>query len=107
MTQNKIGGLNMSAGTGKTDSPTDRILIVDDDPHMRSALTLSLKKTGREGDIFASAEEALKFLDGLDGKAADGGYFLILSDLSLPGMDGISLLSEIRKRGAFKLIPFA
>ncbi len=106
MTQNKIGGLNMSSGTGKTDSPTDRILIVDDDPHMRSALTLSLKKTGREGDIFASAEEALKFLDELDGKAADGGYFLILSDLSLPGMDGISLLSEIRKRGAFKLIPF-
>ena len=87
-----------------------RILIVDDDPHMRSALSLSLKKTGREGDIFASAEEALKFLDGLDGTAAEaaagGGYFLILSDLSLPGMDGISFLSEVKKRGTFKSIPF-
>ena len=87
---------------------SDRIMIVDDDPHMRSALSLSLKKTGREGDIFASAEEALKFLDGLDGTAAGkgGGYFLILSDLSLPGMDGISFLSEIKRRAAFKLIPF-
>ncbi len=89
---------------------SDRILIVDDDPHMRSALSLSLKKTGREGDVFASAEEALKFLDGLDGTAAEerkgGSYFLILSDLSLPGMDGISFLSEIKKRGAFKSIPF-
>jgi DNA-binding NtrC family response regulator len=89
---------------------SDRILIVDDDPHMRSALSLSLKKTGREGDIFASAEEALKFLDGLDGTEAEvgkgGGYFLILSDLNLPGMDGISFLSEIKKRAAFKPIPF-
>ena len=98
----------MSDGIGKQDSPADRILIVDDDPHMRSALSLSLKKTGREGDIFASAEEALKFLDGLDGTAAGkgGGYFLILSDLSLPGMDGISFLSEIKRRAAFKSIPF-
>ncbi|MDA8157851.1 MAG: sigma-54 dependent transcriptional regulator [Deltaproteobacteria bacterium] len=100
----------MSDGIGKQDSVADRILIVDDDPHMRSALSLSLKKTGREGDIFASAEEALKFLDGLDGTAAEtaegGGYFLILSDLNLPGMDGISFLSEIKKRGAFKSIPF-
>ena len=100
----------MSDGIGKQDSVADRILIVDDDPHMRSALSLSLKKTGREGDIFASAEEALKFLDGLDGTAAEaaegGGYFLILSDLNLPGMDGISFLSEVKKRGAFKSIPF-
>ncbi len=100
----------MSDGIGKQDSVADRILIVDDDPHMRSALSLSLKKTGREGDIFASAEEALKFLDGLDGTAAEaaegGGYFIILSDLNLPGMDGISFLSEVKKRGAFKSIPF-
>ena len=116
MTQNKIDGLNMSAGKkaaagiGKPDNPAGRILIVDDDPHMRSALSLSLKKTGREGDIFASAEEALKFLDGLDETTTTArkgaGYFLILSDLSLQGMDGISFLSEIKKREAFKLIPF-
>jgi len=114
MSENKIGGLNISGisgisggktasgGIGKQNNPAGRILIVDDDPHMRSALSLSLKKTGREGDIFASAEEALKFLDGLDGSI----YFLILSDLNLPGMDGISFLSEIKKRGAFKQIPF-
>ena len=111
----------------RSDNRSGRILIVDDDPHMRSALSLSLKKTGMEGDIFASAEDALKFLDELNGIVravrAGGGsgastvtggtgspsgdnYFLILSDLSLPGMDGVAFLKEIKKRDAFKLIPF-
>ncbi|MHB1697312.1 MAG: sigma-54-dependent transcriptional regulator [bacterium] len=80
----------------------DRILIVDDDPHMRSALSLSLKKTGMEGDIFASAEEALKSID----NNSAGNYFLILSDLNLPGMDGVSFLNEIKKLDEFKFIPF-
>ncbi|MHB8231569.1 MAG: sigma-54-dependent transcriptional regulator [bacterium] len=80
-----------------------RILIVDDDPHMRSALRLSIKKTGREGDIFASAEDALK---SIGNSAVNGNYFLILSDLNLPGMDGIAFLNEIKKIDAFKSIPF-
>ncbi len=79
----------------------DRVLIVDDDRHMRSALSISLKKTGREGEIFASAEDALQFIDN-----TAGGYFLIISDLSLPGMDGVSFLHEIKKRKGYENIPF-
>jgi DNA-binding NtrC family response regulator len=81
-----------------------RILIVDDDSHMRSALNLSLKKTGREGDIFPSAEEALKFLALQD--AYSRNYFLILSDLNLPGISGISFLNEIKKIDSLRHIPF-
>jgi DNA-binding NtrC family response regulator len=93
----------------------NKILIVDDDPHMRSALSLSLKKTGKEGDIFASAEEALSYI----GKNFTSGdvpaaeptinqspYFLILSDLNMPGMDGISFLNEIKKYPVFQSVPF-
>lgn len=78
-----------------------RILIVDDDRHMRSALELSLKKVGAEGDIFSSAEEALAFLG-----TSQPPYFLIISDLSLPGMDGISFLNEIKKKERYALVPF-
>ncbi len=93
----------------------DRILIVDDDPHMRSALSLSLKKTGKEGDIFASAEDALSYIGKNftlgDAPAAEPAinqspYFLILSDLNMPGMDGISFLKEIKKYPDFQSVPF-
>ncbi|MGC8554424.1 MAG: sigma-54-dependent transcriptional regulator [Candidatus Acidulodesulfobacterium sp.] len=93
----------------------NKILITDDDPHMRSALSLSLKKIGKAGDIFASAEEALSYI----GKnftlsetvseneiSAISPYFLILSDLNMPGMDGISFLNEIKKYKVFKSVPF-
>ena len=84
----------------------NKILITDDDPHMRSALSLSLKKIGKEGDIFASAEEALNYISKnftLNETVSENGissvspYFLILSDLNMPGMDGISFLNEIKK----------
>lgn len=93
----------------------NKILIVDDDPHMRSALSLSLKKTRKEGDIFASAEEALSYIGenftSGDAPAAEptinqSPYFLILSDLNMPGMDGISFLNEIKKYPVFQSVPF-
>ena len=92
----------------------NKILIVDDDPHMRSALSLSLKKTGKEGDIFASAEDALNYLSknitlgekALESEIYPSPYFLILSDLNMPGMDGISFLREIKKYPVFQSIPF-
>ena len=92
----------------------NKILIVDDDPHMRSALSLSLKKTGKEGDIFASEEDALNYLSknitlgekALESEIYPSPYFLILSDLNMPGMDGISFLREIKKYPVFQSIPF-
>ncbi len=92
----------------------NKILILDDDPHMRSALSLSLKKTGKEGDIFASAEDALNYLSknitlgekALESEIYPSPYFLILSDLNMPGMDGISFLREIKKYPVFQSIPF-
>ena len=92
----------------------NKILIVDDDPHMRSALSLSLKKTGKEGDIFASAEDALNYLSknitlgekALESEIYPSPYFLILSDLNMPGMDGISFLREIKKYPVFQFVPF-
>jgi DNA-binding NtrC family response regulator len=93
----------------------NKILIVDDDPHMRSALSLSIKKIGKEGDIFASAEETLNYISKnftLSETVSENEispinpYFLILSDLNMPGMDGISFLNEIKKYPVFQSVPF-
>ena len=93
----------------------NKILITDDDPHMRSALSLSLKKIGKEGDIFASAEEALNYISknftlsetvSENEISSISPYFLILSDLNMPGMDGISFLNEIKKYPVFQSVPF-
>ncbi len=84
----------------------DKILIVDDDRHMRSALNLSLKKLGKDGEIFSSAEDALKFIDGAGKGGEESPFFLIVSDLNLPNMDGVAFLEEIKKRENYKNIPF-
>ncbi len=84
----------------------DKILIVDDDIHMRSALNLSLKKINKEGEIFSSAEDALRFIEISSKTGKKPPFFLIISDLSLPGMDGIGLLREIKKKENYKNVPF-
>ena len=64
-----------------------RILIVEDEETLKRALELHLRSLGFEVVKAASAEEALAEIDRAD---------LILSDLRLPGMDGLELLSRIR-----------
>ncbi|MCW5963198.1 MAG: sigma-54-dependent Fis family transcriptional regulator [Bryobacterales bacterium] len=64
-----------------------RILIVEDEEKLQRALELHLRSLGFEVVKAGSAEGALAEIDRAD---------LILSDLRLPGMDGLELLSRIR-----------
>lgn len=64
-----------------------RILLVEDEDKLRRALELHLRSLGFEVTVAPSAEEALGAIDRSD---------LILSDLRLPGMDGVEFLSRIR-----------
>lgn len=84
----------------------NKILIVDDDIHMRSALNLSLKKINKEGEIFSSAEDALRFIEIPPKTGKEPSFFLIISDLNLPGMDGVAFLQEIKKIENYKNVPF-
>ncbi|MHB1645724.1 MAG: sigma-54-dependent transcriptional regulator [bacterium] len=79
----------------------EKIMIVDDDPYMRSALSLGLSKLNRKGEIFSSAEDALNYIN-----KNSNDFFLIISDLNLSGMDGVSFLNEIKKIKDFKNTPF-
>jgi len=65
------------------------ILVVDDDADIREALQTILAGNGYDVTTVASAQDALTTL-----KAQD--YPLILSDIMMPGMDGIELLTQIK-----------
>ena len=68
-----------------------RILIVDDEPGVRSALGGVLRDEGYEVDTVASGEECL---DRATRMAPD----VILLDVWLPGMDGLVTLGKLRER---------
>jgi two-component system, NtrC family, response regulator PilR len=66
-----------------------KILVVDDELSMREFLAILLEGEGYQVDQAESAEEALCFM-------AQGRYDLVLSDVSMPGLDGIELLARIK-----------
>ena len=70
---------------------TARILIVDDEPDILNALARMLTSEGHDVDCAASAEEALELLDRMS-------FDLVLTDLSMPRVDGFELLSRMRQR---------
>jgi CheY-like chemotaxis protein len=68
-----------------------RILIVDDEPHMRWVLTEALTKAGHTPQGAESGAEALSVL-------AQSSVELVLLDLKLKGMDGLATLRAIHER---------
>jgi len=69
-----------------------RILIIEDETYLAEALTHILRKNNYSADAVNDG------LTGLD-NALTGIYDLILLDIMLPGMDGISVLTNIREAG--------
>ena len=66
-----------------------RVLIVDDEPQIRRALSLNLGARGYEVDEAATGELALA-------ATADRHPDIVLLDLGLPGMDGVMVLEALR-----------
>ena len=67
-----------------------KILIVDDDPHMRELVTLFLRPEGFETVEAADGVEALEVLTSFK---AD----MVILDIMMPNMDGWELCRELRK----------
>ena len=68
-----------------------RLLVVDDDPDMLRLLSMRLSSAGYQVTAVTSAESALTQLEIEHPQ-------LVLSDVRLPGRDGLALFDEVRKR---------
>jgi two-component system OmpR family response regulator len=68
-----------------------RLLVVEDDRELREALTDLLRQSGYEVDPCTNGDVALDSLLSRD-------YDLAVIDLGLPGMDGLSVVSQLRKQ---------
>ena len=67
-----------------------KVLIVDDEPSVRSVLSTTISKCGAKVRTAESAIEALKLL-------AEEFPDVLICDLAMPDMDGITLIREVRK----------
>ncbi|TPG46057.1 response regulator [Roseomonas nepalensis] len=82
------------AGLGSILQPESRarVLLVDDEALVREITTEGLEAAGYAVLSVGNATEAIELLDA--GEAVS----LLISDLSMPGMDGIALIREAQKR---------
>ena len=66
-----------------------RILVVDDEPQIRKALSVNLRARGYDVDLAATGEEALAL-------AAGRHPDIVLLDIGLPGIDGVEVVEGLR-----------
>lgn len=75
-----------------------KILVVDDSASIRNMVSFTLQQ---------EKYETVEATDGNDGlaKAKNSRFDLVITDVNMPGMDGITLCKELRKLPAFKFTP--
>lgn len=74
------------------------ILAVDDSASMRQMVSFTLKSAGHE---------VIEAVDGVDAlnKAKGNNPDAVLTDVNMPNMDGITLITELRKLPTYKHTP--
>lgn len=79
---------------GRTDSSTrPRILVVDDEQAVRDLLAKTLETADYEVDTAPDGATAIQYLN-------TNGYDLLVTDLRMPGMDGLTVIREGRRKSA-------
>lgn len=74
------------------------ILTVDDTASMRQMISFTLNSVGHEVIQACDGKEALQLLQG---KKVD----LVIADVNMPNMDGITLVKTLREQADYKFIP--
>jgi len=75
---------------------SERILLVDDEPHILSALQRLLRHGLRAADGRAYRIEAFTNADAALARAAEATFALAVSDYRMPGRDGVDFLRALR-----------
>src|SRR5512135_2956065 len=76
---------------------SERLLIIEDEETLRESLKRVFLREGYEVDVADSSETAMKIMDGRI-------YDLIVSDIILPGMNGIELLKKCREQNPEQIV---
>ncbi len=74
-----------------------RILVADDDPHIREVICFALEKAGMVTDIAADGIAALRQF----GRRAPD---LVVLDIGMPEMDGLEVCRELRKKSTVPIL---
>ena len=74
------------------------IMIVDDSASLRQVVGIALKGAGYEVVEACDGKDALTKLDGRK-------IHLIISDVNMPNMDGITLVKEVKKLPSYRFTP--
>ena len=77
---------------------TTSVLVVDDSPSMREMIQFTLRSAGYEVHCAGDGVEALEF-------AAENSVNLVVTDVNMPNMNGITLITELRKLENYKFTP--
>jgi two-component system chemotaxis response regulator CheY len=75
-----------------------RIMVVDDSASLRQVVSMALTGAGYEVIEAADGRQALERLDG-------GKLHLIICDVNMPNMDGLTFVKEIKRRQDYRFIP--
>src|SRR5438552_4992905 len=67
-----------------------RVLLVDDEAGIRKVVRDALERAGHAVETAAEGEDASRLFDGAE-------FDLVITDLSMPQMDGLSLVEHIRR----------
>ncbi|MCK9336782.1 MAG: response regulator [Arcobacteraceae bacterium] len=76
-----------------------KLLIVDDSTMLRDMLSYALSEGG-----YSDVVEAVDGVDGLE-KAKSASFDLIITDVNMPNMDGLTLIGELRKLSQYSSKP--
>ena len=76
-----------------SDRVSKRVLLVDDEGVLRDLLTRGLREAGLGVVASATAPEALSVL-----RQEPHGIDLVIADVWMPGMTGIELVAQVRRR---------
>ena len=89
-----------SLGKSRWRGPVQHILIVEDSPTMRALLTTALEDL----DIPVKVTEAESGFDALRQLPRES-YDLIVTDINMPDINGLELVSFVRNNAAYRAIP--
>jgi two-component system chemotaxis response regulator CheY len=74
------------------------VMIVDDSASLRQVLSITLKGAGDDVVEGCDGQDALRKLQGQK-------IHLIISDVNMPNMDGITFVKEVKKLPSYKFTP--